>query len=175
MITSFISKLVLQSMSFLTFLLPPGTCLWEQSEVQGRQVHYRARPHDQGQRLGLSERPGESNGWMVNVWVNEWLWFAITLLNPLLPSISCWHTPLTGPESGEQDTRGALCVWRRARACVCMCVCVRHGTWEHTEIHECIHKVYRHTCVKTTAYRMSRSSQPDGLYYKWLYSYTHMT
>ncbi len=123
MITSFTSKLVLQSIWFLAFLLPPGTCLWEQSEVQGRQVHYRARPHDQGQRLGLSERPGEISGWMVNVWVNDWLWFAITLLNPLLPSISCWHTH-TSPDRNQESgpPRGALCVCRRARACVCVCV-----------------------------------------------------
>ncbi len=121
-----------------------------------------------------TERASWREQWVDGECVGEWL--TLVCHYPLKPSstlhLLLTHTPLTGPESWERAAPGGfVCLEESAR----MCVCVRPGTWEHTEIHECIHKVYRHTCVKTTAYRMSRLSQPDGLYYKRLYSYAYMT
>lgn len=104
-----------------------GTRLWEQSKVQGGEVHHRTRPHDQGQRLGMNRRRVEvDDGWMVNAWVDDWLWFAITLLNLKPLHLLLTHTHLVpgcppGLVSGGRAAPGwSLCVCRRARARACV-------------------------------------------------------
>ncbi len=139
MLTSFTSKLVLRSISFSRFSssCPQEHAFESSQKVQGRQVHYRARPHDQGQRLGLSERPWREQ-WVDGECVGEWrLWFAITPLNPLLPSISCWHTRPSPDPNRESGPPGGLCVSRGECAHVCVCPARHMGahwdTWMHTQ------------------------------------------
>ena len=48
--------LTMQSVCFCSLpVSSAGACIWKQSEIQGGQIHHRAGPHDQGQRLGVSE------------------------------------------------------------------------------------------------------------------------
>lgn len=88
--------------------------------------------------------------------VGEWL--TLVCHYPLKPSstlhLLLTHTPLAGAKSGVRAAPGGfVCLEERAHACVCVCVsALAHGS---TQIHECIHKVYRHMCVKTTAYALT--------------------
>lgn len=79
-----VSLSVVFNASCLPCLLPhpPGARLREQSEVQRRQVHHRAGPHDQGQWLGLRDEQwghdhirGERGGGLdgpTNGWLRGW-------------------------------------------------------------------------------------------------------
>lgn len=99
---------------------------------------------------GNEQMPGRVE---VDAWVDDWLWFAITLLNLKSLHLLLTHTHLVpgcppGPVSGERAAPGGRCVPGGERVRVCVSSPMRGSTLRYMNAYTRCTDVHAHTYAK---------------------------